>query len=522
MCIVTGSCQIRGLTGFHIGSNDSILGRLSKLKHAVFGSVGSAGASTDQVPVGIKRKREGRRTTTCHREDPNLAHAALILSVTATSAFFHNKSSRSLDLFASAKEAAQAALSWLKSALNILEKSWPTDSSCLEEVQARSMLSYLVYNIEGCSACFRFLYSCLLVTAQEICLHLLNSLLSVQQWHIASTDWMLGLIGRPTNRTYNVQPRQINVRYPHNINDNKASLLDKTFTMPPDTATALSCFIKRIQLAKIARSIIDARVPGVPDAKVINYDKVLKLNSLFENAFADFPSFLRPDGPIPTNTPHYLALQRDVILFSFHSQRARLHRPFLLHNKQDAHYRPSQETCLQSACIVLSIATSLFQASKDEKVASALEARAIGCQLGCVISHMFMACTILALNARLDPSQGVPAAGEGRNLPSSMTAESHAEVAQACRTLASAGEESAVAENLVRNLVTMLRRYRIRVIDDVISSDSEHATTSGAEFPNNALDNIAKSNKKTVRSNGDHNTSYPVMLGKDNLSLHRL
>ncbi|KAK1973370.1 hypothetical protein LZ30DRAFT_611046, partial [Colletotrichum cereale] len=57
---------------------------------------------------------------------------------------------------------------------------------------------------------------------------------------------ILSLIGRLTNRTYNVQLRQINVRYPYNINNNKASLLDKTFIMPLDIATTLSCFIKRI------------------------------------------------------------------------------------------------------------------------------------------------------------------------------------------------------------------------------------------------------------------------------------
>ncbi|KAK2009117.1 hypothetical protein LZ32DRAFT_640251 [Colletotrichum eremochloae] len=638
-----------------IGSDDSILGRLRKLEHAVFGSAASAGASTDQVSVELEHERERTRTRTpiatptsqrpsqkplqpserqqtamffdstftrndlsisfpydkvdyhvAHvsqfpktpasitpgqtptdyaetrlsawfmtheeallllqdfidnpyhllnvihapaarltvdhfyqslllNEDPNPAHAALILSIAATSAFFYNESSKSTESFASLKEATQAALSWLKSALDILEKCRPSGLSCLEEVQARSVLTYLVYNMEGCSARFRSLHGCSLVAARELGLHLIDSPSSAQQddvitrefkrrlwWHIASTDWMLGLMGGPTDGTYNVQPRQMNVKYPRNINDDEASLSDETFTMAPETPTAMSCSIKRIQLAELARSIIDARVPGVPDAEVLDYDKVLELDSLFEDAFSHFPPFLLPDGPMPDDAPPYLALQRDVVLLGFYSRRARLHRPFLLHDKQDAHYKPSREICLRSARIVLSIAKDLLRASKDREAGSALKVRAITCRLGCVIGHMFMACTILVLNAGMDPSRGMQLAGEGHGLASATTSESHAEVAQACCTLASVGEQSAGTEKLVRNLVGVLRRYRIGRMDDVVSSESEHAPTFGAESPNNVPDEAAERNNKTSGFNNDRNTDYSPTLHEDDLGLHGL
>ncbi|GJC85496.1 putative transcription factor lepB [Colletotrichum liriopes] len=468
-------------------------------------------------------------------EDPNPAHAALILSIAATSAFFYNEGSKSLGSFTSTEEATHTALGWFKSALNILEKSRPSTYSCLEEVQARSVLAYLVYNMEGCSARFRFLHSCSLAAARENCLHLIDSPSSEQQddvtareikrrvwWHIVSTDWMLGLMGGPTDGTYNVQPRQMNVKYPRNINDDEASLSDESFAMPPDTATMLSCFIKRIQLAEIARSIIDARAPGVPDAEVADYDKVLELDSLFEDALADFPSFLRPDGPIPANAPPYLGLQKDIVLLGFHSRRARLHRPFLLHDKQDAQYQPSREICLRSARTVLSIATSLLRASQDRGMVSALNVRAMSCRLGCVIGHMFMACTILALNAGLDPSRGTPVADDGRGVSSDLTAETHAEVAQACRALASAGEESAVAEKLVRNLVGVLRRYRVQGVDDVVLPESERGVSFNADVPDDTLDEITATNKKAGGSNGDCDAGHSSMLGEDDLGLHEL
>ncbi|KAK1999484.1 hypothetical protein LX36DRAFT_632379 [Colletotrichum falcatum] len=641
-----------------IGSDDSILGRLRKLEHAVFGSAVSAGASTDRMSAGIEFEGEEARARTRQRilsppsqpqsrkplrpserqqtamfldstftrnghsisfpydkvdyhvanvshfpktppsttlgqtpntdysdtrltawfmthdeallllqdfvdnpfhlltiihapaarsvidnfyrslsvsEDPNPTHAILILSIAATSAFFCNESSKSFHCFASVEEATQTAVSWLKSALDILEKPRPSNSCCLEEVQARAVLSYMVYNMEGCSARFRFMHGCSLMAAREICLHLVDSPSSAQHddtitreikrrlwWHIASTDWMLGLMGGPIDGTYNVQPKQMNVRYPRNINDDEASLSDETFTMPQDTATGMSFFIKRIQLSEIARSIIDARVPGVPDAEVTDYNKVLELDSLFEDAFCNFPPFFSPDGSISSNAPPHLTLQRDVVLLGFHSRRARLHRPFLLHDKQDAQYQPSREICLRSARLVLSIATNLLQASKDKEVASSLKARVIGCRLGCVIGHMFMACTILVLNAGQDPARGMQLAGEGHDGVSAATSESHAEVAQACRALASAGEESAMAEKLVRNLTGVLRRYRIGGMDDVVSSGSEHAATSSVELPNNALDEITKTDKKSRGFEDEQDTAYSVTPSEDDLGLHGL
>ncbi|EFQ29658.1 uncharacterized protein GLRG_04802 [Colletotrichum graminicola M1.001] len=628
-----------------IGSDDSILGRLQRLEHAVFGSAASTGASADQGLVGIEYESDRRRTSNRQRipspsnqrqsqeslrpnerqqtamfldstftrngfsitlpydkidyhvahvsqlpktpasttpgqtptdftatrlaawfmtheeallllqdfvdhpfhlltiihtpaarliidnfyqslalsEDPNPAYAALILSITATSAFFCNESSKSLVLFASTEEATQTALSWLKSALSILEKS--SDSSCLEEVQARCVLSYLVYNMEGCSARYRFMHGSSLVAAREIGLHLIDSPSSAQQDDAITREikrrvWVLGLMGGPTDGTYNVQLRQMNVKYPRNINDDEASLSDETFTMPPDTPTAMSCFNRRTQLSEITRSIIDARVPGVPDAEVIDYDKVLELDRLFKDVLSGFPPFLCPDGPIPSNAPRYLALQRDIVLIGFHSRRARLHRPFLLHDKQDAHYQQSREICLRSARVVLSIATSLLRASKDREGDSAFKARAIGCRLGCVIGHMFMACTILVLNAGLDPARGTQAAGEAHDSTSAATSESHTEVAQACRALASAGEESGVAKKLVRNLIGVLRRYRIGGMDDVASPESDHTPELGAEFPDNVLDKITNSTKETSGSNDDHDPGNSVMLGEDDLGLH--
>ncbi|KAI8309677.1 putative transcription factor lepB [Colletotrichum sp. SAR11_59] len=426
-------------------------------------------------------------------EDPSAAQAALILSIAATSAFFFNENSKAFSTFASSQDATQAALAWFRSALNILDQSQQIAYGCLAEVQARTILAYLIYNFEGCSGRFRFLHSCSLASAREGLVHLVDSPNSEQQddvttkeikrrvwWHIAATDWMLGLMGGPTDGTYSVQPRQMNVKYPRNINDDANSLADENVDHPSDTATGISCFLRRIQLAEITRSIIDARTPGAPDAEITDYDQVTQLDRLFADALAELPDFLRPDGPISPGAPPHLHLQRDVVLLGFHSRRARLHRPFLLHDAQDATYERSRDICLKSARTVLSIAIRLLKGSQKREPIRAYNARAMGRRLGCVIGHMFMACTILALNAGFNTSrdqQRGDAPSDGAITDA--TAETHAEVAHACRALASAGEESAVAARLVRNLACVLRRYRIQGVDDVEGSDSEHAPEPG-------------------------------------------
>ncbi|OBR05627.1 C6 zinc finger protein [Colletotrichum higginsianum IMI 349063] len=453
--------------------------------------------------------------------DPNPAHAALILGIAASSAFFDLDGGSGAPPFASAEDATRTALVWLRSALQLLDNfsRGASGAGCLEEVQARCVLANLVYNMEGCSARFRFLHGCSLAAAREIGLHVVDGASSKQNptaddaatreikrrvwWHIAATDWMLGLMGGPTDGTYNVQPRHTNVNLPRNVNDDETSLADEALTLSLSIPTSLTCFLKRLQLAGIARAIIDARGPGAPDADITDYDKILGLDRLFRDALADFPPFLRPDGPIPPTAPRQFALQRDVILLAFHSRRARLHRPSLLHDSQDAQYRLSRDICLQSARTALSVATSILRAaSRGGEPGAAGSERAMGCRMGCVIGHMFMACTILALNSGSDAGRAGP-----RDDGSDATTETHAEVARACRDLASVGKESAVARTLVRNLAGVLRRYRVQGVEDV---DSETCRTNSPGGGGDRPSEIGEENMACGRGTGGDISGYDI------------
>ena len=288
-------------------------------------------------------------------------------------------------------------------------------------------------------------------------------------------------MGSPLDGTYTVHPRFMNVKYPRNLNDNDLSLCEDTFTFPLNIPTQMSCFLQRIRLGEIIRSVVDARPPGQPDLDITEYHEVLALDRLFEQAISDFPPFLRVDAPIPAGAHQHLDLQRSIIHLGFYSRRARLHRPFLLQEYQKKQYQQSVSICLSSARTVMSIAARLLQKSLAINASSVsdfnLDDRPTTDspsyhRLGAVISHMFLACTVLALHAGLQ-SNTTP--GSGAIIPNTDTS-SYPELGQACQLLSAAGRESPVAAGLVRGLVDVLRRYHFKGVETV-----------GAEEPRNNM-----------------------------------
>lgn len=133
---------------------------------------------------------------------PHPAHAALVLSLAATCASFYHEGCDTLYSFDGEDDAAEATLAWLNSALNLLDQSQRSLSYCLEDIQARVILSYLLSNIEGCSFRFRSLHSTCVCVAHELGLHLVDRPRSNQVddettkeikrrlwWYIVSNDW---------------------------------------------------------------------------------------------------------------------------------------------------------------------------------------------------------------------------------------------------------------------------------------------------------------------------------------------
>ncbi|KAI1073910.1 hypothetical protein F5B20DRAFT_596821 [Whalleya microplaca] len=414
------------------------------------------------------------------------ASAALILSIAATSASFFNDDSGESGprVFASTEEAARASAAWSQSALKILQDPARPTSTSLAACQAWAIIAYVVYNAEGCSARFRFLHSCSVAVARDSSLHLVDSPTMIAAaaaaerqddvatreikrrlwWHLASTDWLLGLMGGPLDGTYTIQPRHTAVAYPRNLNDNDLSQPHSAHTTYPlNTPTQMSCFLQRIRLSEISRRVIDARAPGSPDLELLDAARVRALDREFAAALAEMPPFLRFDAPVPPGAPPHLALQCALVLLGLHVRRARLHRPFLLHGTEDPRCADSRAQCLGSARTVILISAELLDGSLALGVGRGRgqvrggRGGPLTYRLGLVVGAMFMACTVLALNAGLSASRA------GRV---DSDTETHAELARACRALSAVGKKSAVAAGLVRSLRSVLRRYRVKALDE--------------------------------------------------------
>ncbi|KAH8664531.1 hypothetical protein BX600DRAFT_437074 [Xylariales sp. PMI_506] len=420
------------------------------------------------------------------------AYAALILSIGALSAFSYDEDNDSQRIFNSAEEAAQTAKAWITSACHLLDDADRGFSSTLEECQARAVLTQAVYNTEGCSARFRFLHSCCITAARDLSLHVIDSPCKAEKrgdvitaemkrrlwWHIAGSDWLLGTVGSPLDGTYIIQPRHMNVKKPRNINDSDLNLYDETMSFPHHIYTEASCFIQRIRIAEISRAIIDARDPGFPDMEITDVDKVVALDTLFAKALDDLPGFMHPGTPLPPSAPSHLVVQRAILMLGLHIRRARLHRPFLFHDTENPRYRLSRQQCTESARTVISISIDLLEDSPAALTQKPHSESAVASRLGLVISAMFMACAMLALEAGRRSTRS----GESGNVATRQgSAGVHTDFDRACQVLTMAAKKSSFAASLVRKLSNVLTKHSGKstnsATDDISITADRHTGT---------------------------------------------
>ncbi|TRX95960.1 hypothetical protein FHL15_003102 [Xylaria flabelliformis] len=468
--------------------------------------------------------------------DPTVA--ALILSIASTSASFFSRNVTTYNIFASTEEATQASVAWRETALTILDDPrFPSDGS-LEGCQARAILAYVVCNIEGCSARYRFLHCNSIAIARDMSLHLVDSTTAADTsddqitreikrrlwWHLASTDWLLSFVGGPFDGTYTVQPRHFVVNRPRNLNDNDLSQNDETLTYPLNVLTQMSYFLQRIRLGEICREMADARPPGLLDVEITDFDTVVSLDLLFERALAEMPPFLHKGAPAPQGAPFQLTQQRDLILLCYHFRRARLHRPFLLHDINDPRYESSRRQCISSARTVLSVSMEMLEGpsavDQNQDFGTPLAYR-----VGLVISSLFTACASLALNAGLIWNRET-----GNERTNEASTELQGEITRACRVLAKAGEKSTFAANLLRNLVGVLKQYSVKEIDDLVppptnskpdnecgtgNNDNAFQTCSVKDQSQSVSDPINLADNFTMWN--EYLTTMPEMEGYDQL-----
>ncbi|KAG6353761.1 hypothetical protein INS49_005239 [Diaporthe citri] len=409
-------------------------------------------------------------------EKVNLASVAFVLSFCAATAFFWDQEFPCGFSFLSEENAAAYSQVWRASAFDLLDQSQRAALNSLDAIIGRLILADLIYNMEGTSSRFRYIQSGARAAAYEMGLHLIDlpghedgdtSIYREMKrrvwWYLASTDWLLGAMGGPPGRIYTVNPRHMQVNYPHYIADS-----DPMVAMYGAWAeTALLHMNMRIRLGEICRQVVDALPLGSGDIDNLPYSKIAALDRLFEQLQLDIPTVVSTaDMNSLGATAQTLAFQRSVGTISLNARWARLLRPLLQASNVPKQFEVFRKRCLNSTETVIEIASTILSAAVDspsstDSGSNRMTSRRSPYRSGLIINHLFMACTVLATDPALRENAGAATSTHA----DAGTERRRAALANACRLLEKAGEKSGMAAAMVRRLVGVLRKHRVHGVE---------------------------------------------------------
>ncbi|KAL4895272.1 hypothetical protein BDV59DRAFT_152616 [Aspergillus ambiguus] len=412
--------------------------------------------------------------------EANLPGLALIFSIFAGAAL--SCTPESLDCLCATQEEMRTLFAGYSDlAFSLLEDA---AKPCVLTLAAISTLTHVLSHTDGYSNKVHMLRVRLLLQAQTMQLHRLDTVKRREErklrgydvveleisrriwWHMVASDWLLALMGGSQEGVYLIQPKQMKVDYPKNIDDVYIATDETDSGLPLMMPTSVSALIYRIRFAEICREVVDT-IPAVllessgQATEALDYEVILSLDMKFQLLIHALPSFFQLD---PTSIQQsegicrerpYIAWQRTMLHFSIHGRICRLHRLFHLEGIRNPKYAYSREICIRSAETVLNLRRSM---------------EGIGALVGLqpkrfwlVMQHVFIAAIILAMDVSLNPH--APGADSRKG-----------EVLAACQMLEKSKHESPpLKEAIQKNTHTLLG-----ILHNQLSFSASHcAATTG-------------------------------------------
>ncbi|KAM6509473.1 hypothetical protein FALCPG4_017127 [Fusarium falciforme] len=303
----------------------------------------------------------------------------LLLAICAMVTYLWTTHDDDVKLFQDVKEANAQTLVWVKILFNLLEICQRNDHRSIEYVQGLTLLAITLFNLEGISPIGRAMLSRAIFFARELGLHRIDhpdvdtfchkypplTRLTAEVgrrlwWHLAGVDWMLARFPGPQEGTYLINPRQMAVRKPANVNDEDLDEEREIVPAPMDQPTTMSYSIHRIRFLEMIREFADRAAFSKSAPASQQYDMVLQMDAAMDHFMSHEASpFFRisleeleklpPDDPWRSPTA---MLNRHMYNFYLHSQRCRLHLPYLARGTVDPAYARSRQAGLRSARII--------------------------------------------------------------------------------------------------------------------------------------------------------------------------
>ncbi|KXG47085.1 uncharacterized protein PGRI_038310 [Penicillium griseofulvum] len=221
--------------------------------------------------------------------------------------------------------------------------------------------------------------------------------------------------------------------------------------------TSMSYCLQRIRLGEFCREITDCAPFGISDPGSPDYEHTKQMDAKICEFSESLPSFFSLEyrsDELPESDPSKspgIIIQRYILNFLLHSQRCRLHLPYLSRASNDAAYDYSRKACLEGARMVIRTERQLSL----EKIPF-LSAR--------LRFSGLLHCVCVAIIVLL-----IDYCGSGPPREKDLT-----EIVQAFSILETAKEESPLAGRLLETLKTALRRHSASgsAIEETITTQS--------------------------------------------------
>ncbi|KAF2117185.1 hypothetical protein BDV96DRAFT_20015 [Lophiotrema nucula] len=312
--------------------------------------------------------------------------AALILSIFALAAFFHQPSERS-QVATTEDDTHRLSKALSRSVLDVLDYSRRSTSGSIHDIQAYIIMSLTLHHLDGFSARGRLLLATAAAIAKDLGLHRLDSghgrkqqrEINVRElidrevkrrvfWYLAAMDWLMSTTSGPQEGTYSIQPNHVRVNLPKDCNDDDMILDCETCEEgePQPQPTAMTFFLQKVRLAYICREITDTVPMQTEDVKLLPYDQVIALDKKLEGFINSMPLFFKLDHESRARSKTFetiypqIPFWRYCITTAAHSRRCKLHQRFLLRQSHDPQYAYSRKACLESACAVIQVYEDMY------------------------------------------------------------------------------------------------------------------------------------------------------------------
>lgn len=234
------------------------------------------------------------------------------------------------------------------------------------------------------------------------------------------------------------------------INANDEDLVDgmERVGQPMDQPTSMSYCLQRYRLAELCRELTDSEPFPTARVRIPPYERIRDIDSkmtAFVNGLPPFFSLDYETADLPDTDPRRsvpITVQRYILNFLVHTQRCRLHLPYLTRSAKDPKYLYSKDACLEAARMVIRTERQL----STENLPFVL----IRLKSSAIMHCVCMAIIVLLMDVCLSKSQYAEDDRERRM-----------EIFNAFTVLEEAKGQSPFPEKILESFYSVLQRYKI-------------------------------------------------------------